>query len=210
MRNWLVVIFIGALIVISFLIWGDWFTSLFMDGKAIDFLEKFGNYGWLIGIILLIGDLFLPLPATLIMSAMGYLYGPLVGGLLASLGNFLSGMLAFGICRSIGRKGALRILGQSDLDRGESLFENRGGWIVSISRWLPIIPEIISCMAGLNQMRVNKFTLALACGCLPLGFVFAWIGSTGRDEPVFALVISAVLPLILWLIAQKLLRKSMA
>ncbi len=209
MRRWSVVLFLVLLIVVSFLIWGDWFSAIFSEENAVAELSEYGRLAWLIGIVLLIGDLFLPLPATIIMSALGYIYGPLLGGVLATSGNFLSGMLAYGLCRALGRKGASWILGAEGLTKGEVQFANRGGWIVAISRWLPIVPEVVACMAGLHQMKANKFMVALLCGSLPLGFVFAYVGHTGHAAPYAALVASAVLPAVLWLAAQYMLRRYM-
>ena len=210
MRNWLVFGALATMIIVPFLIWGEWFTQLFSEQGAIQELQDYGRWAWIAGIILLIGDLFLPLPATVIMSALGYIYGPLVGGLLAVLGNVLSGLLAYALCRALGRRGALWILGEKDFEKGELLFARNGGWMVAISRWLPILPEIISCMAGLNQMKFRHFLVGLICGALPLGFVFAYIGYTGLEHPYLAVLISAGLPPIFWGIAQYLLRKLTA
>jgi len=207
MRNWIVFGVLATLIIIPFLIWGEWFMTIFSEEGAILLLENYGSWAWAIGMVLLIGDLFLPLPATLIMSALGYLYGPLWGGLLATFGSFLSGLLAYSLCRLLGRKGALWILGEKDLQKGEQLFAKKGGWIVAISRWLPVFPEIIACMAGLNQMKLGHFLIALACGSIPLGFVFAYIGYAGVEYPYLALLISAGLPPMLWLLAQYGLRR---
>ncbi len=207
MRNWLIAILIGLLIIISFLIWGDWFVEIFTNDGAISFLEGYGNWAWAAGILLLIGDLALPLPGTIIMSGLGYLYGPMVGGLLATIGNFLSGMLAFGLCRAFGKKGAERLLGKADLEKGKRIFTSKGGWIVAISRWLPIVPEVVACMAGLNQMKTKIFVIALICGSVPLGFVFAYIGHSGVEYPTIAIILSAVLPAILWIVAQYILRR---
>ncbi len=207
MRNWIVFGFLLLLIIIPFLIWGEWFTNIFSGEGAIQRLEAVGQWAWGLGILLLVGDLFLPLPATIIMSAMGYLYGPWVGGLLASLGSFLSGLLAYGLSSSLGERGALFILGEKDFQKGKNLFSINGGWIVAISRWLPVFPEAIACMAGLNKMNFRKFVIALLCGSIPLGFVFAYVGYTGEENPYMALVTSALLPIILWIIAQRILRR---
>lgn len=207
MRNWFVFLFLAFLIVISFLLWGDSFTAFFEEGRAVKILEEYGSISWLVGILILIGDLFLPLPATLIMSALGYLYGPVIGGLLSVIGNFLSGVVAYGICISLGERGALFILGQKDFDKGRTVFNARGGWIVALSRWLPIVPEVVACMAGLNRMDAGRFSIALLCGSLPLGFVFAWIGHSAKADPEIAIALSALLPAILWMGAQYLLRR---
>ena len=203
MRNWYVALTLGVLIVVSFLLWGDWFTALFSSEGLSAYLRQYGRWAWSIGLLLLIADLFLPLPGTLIMSSLGYLYGPFVGGLLSAIGNVLSGLLAFGICQSFGEKGARKILGEKDFEKGHRLFNQQGGWIVAISRWLPIIPEVVSCMAGLNRMKPMLFFIALLCGSLPLGFAFAWLGHFGHTNPQTMVIASAVIPPILWFAAHK-------
>jgi uncharacterized membrane protein YdjX (TVP38/TMEM64 family) len=209
MRNWLVFGSLAILIIIPFLIWGDWFMTLFSEEGAVELFRQYGPWAWAVAFLLLIGDLFLPLPATVIMSVLGYLYGPVVGGLLAATGSFLSGLLAYTLCRSLGRKGALWILGEKELEKGQRTFNNSGGWIVAISRWLPVLPEVVACMAGLNRMDWRKFIIALACGSLPLGFVFAYIGYQGVARPMLALVISAGLPPVLWLTAQYYIKRRL-
>ena len=141
------------------------------------------------------------------MSALGFIYGPLLGGLLASLGSFLSGLLAYLLCRGLGLKAAIFLLGAKDLERGQTLFQNNGGWIVAISRWLPIFPEVIACLAGLNRMPFLKYVVALICGAIPLGFVFAYVGHTGETAPYLAIAISAILPFFLWIISGWVLKQ---
>ncbi len=53
------------------------------------------------------------------------------------------------------------------------------------------------------RMRWSTFALSLACGCLPLGFVFAAIGDLGQANPYWAIILSAFLPLILWGVAWR-------
>ncbi len=141
---------------------------------------------------------------------MGFVYGPILGGLLSALGSFLGGSIAYFLCRLLGRSVALKILGEKDLAKGEQMFQNIGGWLVALSRWMPLLPEVIACLAGLIRMPVLLFHLALLCGALPLGFVFAAIGHAGTDYPVPALLLSALLPPILWFGVQRYLKARTA
>ena len=197
-------IFLGlaAALLVPFFIWGNSLAATFTQDGAVDWLEQFGDWAWMAGIGLLMGDLLLPIPGTAVMAALGLVYGPLLGGVIGGGGSFLSGSLAYGLCRAIERKAALRILGEKDLARGERLFLEVGGWLVVLSRWLPLFPEVIACMAGLTRMSAKTFHMAMACGSFPLGFVFAFIGYKGTDHPTLAIVLSAVLPPIIWLAVQ--------
>jgi uncharacterized membrane protein YdjX (TVP38/TMEM64 family) len=192
-----------ALVVsIPFLIWGPGFERSFSQEGAVAWLTGYGPWAGVAGILLLMSDLFLPIPATAVMAALGFVYGPIAGGLIATLGSFLSGALAYLLCRWYGRPAAVRVLGADELGNGERLFARVGGWLVVLSRWLPVFPEVIACMAGLARMPPRAFFAALACGSAPLGFVFAAIGHAGVDHPVLAITLSAGLPPLLWLAVQ--------
>jgi uncharacterized membrane protein YdjX (TVP38/TMEM64 family) len=193
---------LALLVLIPFLIWGEGFERRFGQAGAIEWLRDYGRWAWIPGTLLLISDLFLPIPATAVMAALGYIYGPVVGGLIATFGSFCSGALAYLLCRRFGRPLAVRVLGAQELIEGERLFARVGSWLVVLSRWLPIFPEVIACMAGLARMPAWTFFTALACGSAPLGFVFAAIGHAGVTHPALAIALSAGLPPLLWAAVQ--------
>jgi uncharacterized membrane protein YdjX (TVP38/TMEM64 family) len=170
---------------------------------AVDLFEQNPSVAWLIGWGLLVGDVFLPIPSTVIMSSFGWVYGTLLGGLLASAGSMLAGLTAYGVGRLFGEKGARRILGSKDLERGRGIFQRGGGWWICLSRALPIFPEAIACTAGLVRMPFRRFLPPLLCGCIPMGWTFAAIGAAGHDRPGLAIGLSLALPAILWGVARR-------
>jgi uncharacterized membrane protein YdjX (TVP38/TMEM64 family) len=190
-----VALFLGA----PFFLWGDQLEQLFAREGTVEWLREFGALAWLTALGLLIADLALPIPAAAIMAALGILYGPLWGGLLAAAGSVASGLVGYGLCRYLGRPFALWLNGHKALAEGERLFARTGGWTVVLSRWLPILAEVIACMAGLTRMRFSLFLGALLCGSLPLGFAFAAIGHLGAERPLLTLGLSVILPALLWL-----------
>lgn len=101
MRLFWLFLALAIAVLIPFVIWGDWFMKAF-DGQASrEWLAGLGPWGWLVAIALLMADLILPLPATPIMSALGWIYGPLLGGAIGAIGSFASGSLAYGLCRTM-------------------------------------------------------------------------------------------------------------
>lgn len=198
---------LAVLVIVPFLIWGEWFEKSFDVAATRTWLQQLGPWGWLAALALLVGDLILPVPATPVMSALGWVYGLAVGGLVGAAGSFLSGATAYLLCRGIGENAARRILGPDDLEKGRRLFSNSGGWIIVLSRWLPILPEITSCMAGLTRMPPGRFFSSLACGCIPMAFAFAWIGSRGEDSPTLAIGLSILLPVLFWSLATLVIRR---
>ncbi|MEM9673355.1 MAG: VTT domain-containing protein [Bacteroidota bacterium] len=208
----LVWLFLGlaALVLIPFFIWGDSLMGIFSAGGAVNWLRTFGGWGWLAGIVLLLSDLLLPMPATLVMAALGFLYGWLIGGVLSAFGSLLAGALGYELCRGLGEDAARWLLGPKDFEKAQRINQRIGGWVVVLSRWLPVFPEVISCMAGLTQMPRKLFYAALACGSLPLGFTYAAIGHAGNANPTISLLTSVFLPPVLWLLIRPAFRKRIA
>ncbi len=209
MRFVLLFIILVAIVLIPFFIWGETLMAFFSAEGSIAWLNTYGQWAWTVAILLLIADLFLPLPATLIMSALGYIYGPIVGGLISAAGSFISGSLGYWLCGMLGEKSAIWILGQKEYDHGKKIAASIGGWVVALSRWLPVFPEVVACMAGLTRMPVKFFYVALACGSIPLGFTYAIIGNSGITHPTLAIGLSAGLPPLIWFIVSRVLSRRL-
>jgi uncharacterized membrane protein YdjX (TVP38/TMEM64 family) len=193
---------------IPFIFWGGKFEETFTVEGGVAWLEEWGSWAWLAGIILLLLDLVLPIPGTAVMSALGMVYGSVIGGLIGTIGSILSGLLAYALCRAFGLKIAQKIAGESALEKSRAIFAKTGGWIVVLSRWLPIMPEVVSCMAGLSRMSVRIFLSALVVGCLPLAFTFSVIGDTGRDHPRLTMALSVLAPALIWLAVRPIIIRS--
>lgn len=209
MRFVSIFLLLAAVVLLIFFLWGDSFSFIFSQPKAVAYLGSYEKWAWAVAFLLLVGDILLPLPGTIIMAALGYIYGPLVGGMLSVLGSFLSGAVGYWLCRMIGERAARRILGDKDYQRGKAMSDKVGGLIVALSRWLPVFPEVVSCMAGLTRMRPIVFHLALLCGSLPLGFVYAYIGFSGIDKPALAMILSAGVPPVIWLTIRWIFRSKL-
>lgn len=207
MRLLATAIFFALLVCVPFAIWGEEFMRWFTGDAAIAWIRSWGAWGWLAVILLLISDLLLPIPATPVMSAAGYLWGPILGGLCSAAGSFCAGMLGYGLCRGFGRDVAVKLAGEAELVQHETLFQRSGPWLVAASRWMPVLPEVISCLAGLTRMPLRVFATALACGSLPMGFVYAGIGAAGQENPRLALALSILMPPLLWLVVRPLLNR---
>lgn len=196
-----------AAAIVPYLIWGESMEAAFTMEGARAWMARYGAGAGLAGIGLLVADLALPIPSTLVMSALGLTYGTWVGGLYAATGTTLAGLIAYGLSRWLGRPLARRLAGEEGLHTGESLFAHGGAWLVAGSRCLPILPEAVACLAGLHRMPFRIYLLALVCGSLPTGFLFAAIGALGREEPAWALGLSVVAPVALWLAARRWLSR---
>lgn len=198
--------FIGlsVLVLVTWLIWGGAWEQRFTLAGAVSWIEGAGSWAWAAGIGLLAADLVLPVPGTVVMSALGWIYGSAAGGLVASAGLVTGGLCGYGLGRLIGERAARKLLGDADFEKGRLLFARGGGWMIALSRALPILPEALSCTAGLVRMPFARFVISLVCGSIPTGFLFAWIGAVGRETPGWAMAFSIAVPALLWLLARKL------
>ena len=199
---------LAVLIALPFLFWGGELEALLHQDRLVAKFQAYRGFAWLVALALLVSDLVLPIPNTMVIAALGILYGPLIGGLVATLGNCLSGLVGYGLCRRFGRPLAERLLGEADLCAGESFFARSGGLPVAASRWLPILPEAVACMAGLARMPLHLFTVALICGAAPLGFTVAGLGYAGSGNPVLTMALCALLPVPLWFLLRAALREG--
>ncbi len=202
-RFWLVPFVLILFVVIPFLIWGEALTSLMSpDPETGSFGENEG-WMWAIGIGLLIADIFIPIPTTAIIAGLGILYGPVVGAGIAIIGSILAAVIGYAIGRWLGRPIAQRFLGDA-MAGGERIFAAYGGWIVAASRWLPVLPEVVSMVAGVSKFHFATFFFAALCGVIPFCIVFAIVGHLGAEQPVWTMVASALAPLALWWLAGRL------
>ena len=207
MRLVLVCASIVAIFVVSYLLWGGYFEDLLKDEEGQRWLRGFGPWAWAVAILLMVTDVLLPIPATAILATLGLIYGPLIGGTIGCAGTFLAGTVAYLLCRALGERAAVFLLGRSMLERSHMFFASAGGWLVVLSRWMIILPEMVSCLAGLTRMPPRRYFAALACGTVPMSFTYATIGSFNFDKPILALAISAAVPVFLWPVAQWLLKR---
>jgi uncharacterized membrane protein YdjX (TVP38/TMEM64 family) len=191
-------IFLGLALIfmLPFLLWGaDWNWT---PEETVTWLETQGPWAWAVALGLLMGDLFLPIPSSAIMAGLGLIYGPLWGGLVGAIGSCMAGTMGYGICRIFGQKAVTRLLGKSEEIRSKAMCQRYGGWLVALSRWLPLMPEVIACMAGFLRMPWTTFITALACGTIPMAFTFALVGHLGAEHPSLSILLSAAIPPFLW------------
>ena len=202
------VLAIALLIILPFVIWGDRLEAFFTGDGTVEWFRGFGRWAWAAAIGLMLADLLLPIPGTAVMAAMGIIYGPIWGGLVSATGSVLAGSLAYGICRKVKRERVLWLASEEGMAGIEDLFETWGGWLVAASRWLPVLPEMVSIIAGLAAMPARVYFPALICGSVPLGFAYASAGHLGSDRPGLTLLAAAIAPLILWPLIQRYLRQA--
>ncbi len=162
----------------------------------------------LAGVAALAVDSFLPIPSTLMMSALGFAFGAFWGGVLASVGIFLSGTIAYLCCRRFGVALARRIAGEAGLERVREGMRRLGPLTIAVTRSVPVVQEATACLAGLTEMPARSFFGSLAAGSVPTGFAYAAIGASALQSEGWALALSLVVPALTWPLIYWVLRSA--
>jgi uncharacterized membrane protein YdjX (TVP38/TMEM64 family) len=190
---------LALLSLLAFALWGDGFEEFFRADLLAARFDEARSYGWLLGIFLLLIDLFLPIPATGVMCALGMVYGFWLGWFFAAVGSAAAGILGYALLRVGGEALARYLAKPEELSAFRALFERWGALALIASRALPILPEIMTVLAGLARMRFGHFLAALLTGTLPACALYAgWGASYGREAPLLSFIVALLLPLLFW------------
>ncbi len=188
----LVILAIVFALLLPYFIWHQQMDAYFASESYRQWLISVRPYAWIVGIGLIVADLFLPIPAPPIMAAMGTLYGTIIGGLITTTGSILAGLCAYGLSRLLGLRAARFLASQSELANLQRFFDSWGAAGIIASRALPVIPELMTILAGLAKMHFGRFMLSLALGSVPVGFALAWLGESTDTSSSLLLVLTLV------------------
>jgi membrane protein DedA with SNARE-associated domain len=143
-----------------------------IEGWVSGVLDSFGLLG--LTMLLLIENLFPPIPSEIILPLAGFLVSRGVFSFLgalaaATVGSLLGAFVLYAIGRWGGRELILRYgrvlrIRKDDLERAEGWFDRYGSWVVFLGRLMPGIRSVVSVPAGILEMPILKFTLLTAVG----------------------------------------------
>lgn len=191
------------------------FLALFGLVEALDvplltnpqpFLDRAGLWGAAsIGAGLLVADVFVPVPASLLMVAHGALFG-LVGGTLVSLAGSMGGA-AFGF--AVGRWGSAalhRWVPTDERRRADELLRRWGDLAIIVTRPVPILAESVSILAGTSPLGWWRFLGASFLGNLPACALYAATGATAArlDNAVLMFGLVMAVATLVWFAGRRL------
>jgi len=195
---------LAALFLLEFQLFGQDFEMLFSQQRCVEWFSRIKPYGWAIGIGLLMGDLILPVPATGIMAALGNVYGVIAGTLFSVIGSAGGGFIGYGVARILGRKGSRYLASEEELDRFQRLFDKWGAMAIIISRIMPVLPEVLTILAGIARMHPARFIVSLLLGTFFTSLFFSWIGYSSRSLPGYGILAAVLIPLLIWPVFLKI------
>ncbi|MFP4052964.1 MAG: TVP38/TMEM64 family protein [Phycisphaerae bacterium] len=188
---------IVVLILMPYFLWHEPMDAYFESPEFAAWIASTKTYAWALAIALLVGDLFLPIPAAPVVATAGVIYGTFWGGVIGAVGSILAGLVAYALARLAGREASRLLASEEEMADLQRFFDTWGVGGIIASRAMPVVPEVLTFMAGLARMHLGRFVSALAIGAIPMGFLLAWAGSTMSTSSTLLLVLTLV-PAGLW------------
>jgi uncharacterized membrane protein YdjX (TVP38/TMEM64 family) len=151
-------------------------------------------------IALLFADLFIAVPNLTVCILSGYFLGWLTGGLASTAGMMLAGIVGYWICWAIGPKILIKIYKDPQkLAEMQSIFSEHSASVILMCRALPILPEVVSCLAGANKMPFFRFMAYYSISTIPYSFIAAYAGSkSSLANPTPAILAAIGISIALW------------
>lgn len=199
---------IAGFILISFLIVEALGIPILVDPSSQ--LGRGGIGAATLGVGLLLVDVLLPVPSSLVMTAQGALFGIALGTILSMVGSVGAALVGF----AIGRKGSRlinRFVSEQEQEASNRLLERWGPLALIVTRPVPILAETTAIMAGASTLSWGKATLGIVVGAFPAALIYAIAGAyaTSVASGVLVFVLVIVLAggfwLIGWFVEQRFL-----
>lgn len=190
-----------ALFLATFLVVESFGVPLLVDPRP--WLSHAGVAAALLGVGLLIADVLLPVPSSLVMVAHGALFGIWVGTLLSLLGSLGAALFGFWIGRR-GGKLLTRMVTREECDRANRLLERWGALAIIVTRPVPLLAETVAIMAGTSTLGWGRTALAALAGSFPPALLYALVGATASKFQNTALMFALLLAIagLFWLIGR--------
>ncbi len=190
-----------AMVIVPFVLVGDEleaYTRSFVQGTSSAPLVA------IVGIILLVADVLLPIPSSVVSSALGVLLGFPLGILAAAVGLTLGCAVGYGLGRWLGHDYARREMGEEDFSRLEGSINRYGLVVLALCRPVPVLAEASVVAAGVLGMRVWPVMLVTGFANIGVALVYVGLGSAADGLTGIALAFAAaiVIPGLFLLIAK--------
>jgi uncharacterized membrane protein YdjX (TVP38/TMEM64 family) len=132
------------------------------------------------GVALLVADVVLPVPSSLVMVAHGALFGVVPGVLLSVAGSTGATVVAL----AVGRRGGPfldRLVPPPERARGDAVLRRWGAVALVVTRPVPVVAETTALLAGASRLPWPRALAAAVTGSVPPALVFALAGDATRD-----------------------------
>jgi uncharacterized membrane protein YdjX (TVP38/TMEM64 family) len=193
-------------VLLPFALWGD-----ALEVAAPGWLEAHDGRTWLatIGIALLVVDVLLPVPSSVVAVALCWGLGPVAGGAAVAIGGFLAFVAGYGLGRLLPEARLRRWIGPALWDRVRGGADRSTGWWIVLARPLPVLAELSAVMAGVWRLPMRRAFAQAALASIAMGALYggsAWLGARAPGA-LATLLALLVLPAAFWCAHRLCLRR---
>jgi uncharacterized membrane protein YdjX (TVP38/TMEM64 family) len=137
--------------------------------------------------LILISDIILPVPSSVVLYLNGHVLGITYGSLCSWLALMIAATAGYYIGRLFRRKNKEPQITAGNMGiRADML-------MLMLSRGIPLLSESICILWGWQRKSLLRFLAGNALGNAPVAVLYAWAGDTGKSEnqflPVFAITL---------------------
>lgn len=157
-------------------------------------LRAAGALAAVLGVALLVADVAVPVPASLVMLAHGALFGLLPGAALSLLGGVGATAVGFAVGRR-GRGLVDRVTTPAQRRRADRLLARWGALAIVVTRPVPVLAETVAVLAGTSPLRWPAALLAATVGTAVPAVLYAAAGAAAADAVDGVLVFGLVMAL---------------
>jgi uncharacterized membrane protein YdjX (TVP38/TMEM64 family) len=157
-------------------------TELLTISTIKDWFHTIHNFSPLVIALFVIGllmiDLYLSVPTLPVVILAGYYLGFWEGAIASITGLLLAGILGYTLSRKFGLTLIQKLYtNQKELDEMKQLFNSNAKLVFLFCRALPMLPEITSCLAGVNKMPIKQYLFWYLLGTVPYVLIASFSGS---------------------------------
>lgn len=158
-----------------------------------------------VSFIVLVSDIVLPVPSSIVMYLNGLFLGLVNGFLLSLVSVTVSSPIGYLIGR--GSSAAVR----SAPDRvSDEILDKYGYLAILITRGIPVLSESVCVVCGYNRYDLKRFMLMNLLGYIPVSIIYAWAGSVSgsREQFLLSFGASVLVSGILWFAGKKVIDRT--
>jgi len=166
-------------------------------------LDRGGAPAAAVGLGLLLFDVFIPVPSSVIMIANGALFGIVIGTLLSLVGSTGAALVGYWTGRR-GESVVARFIPAEERDQAAQLLQRWGLFAIIISRPVPILAETLAIIAGVAGIGGRRVFVAALIGGIPAALLYAIAGATisGAGKGIYVFLLVLVLSGVVWLVGR--------
>jgi uncharacterized membrane protein YdjX (TVP38/TMEM64 family) len=212
-RYWMRMVAFGLLLLLCVLV-PFVFLGGVLDKSAPTWMQAQTDKFWLalVGIALLIADVILPIPSSIVAMALCWGLGPVWGGISVAIGSMLAFTTGYGIGRLVPEPRLRRWIGPELWDKTRLRARQHALWWIVATRPLPLLAEVSALLAGVWRVPLLPalfYTAPASCVVGTLYGASAWLGLGEPGMLVTLLAILAV-PSLTWTIHRAVLHRILS